>query len=120
MTTGTEIFLLGALGTAAPEIVRHVSIARNGDEFTWSWYLLIASLVYALLGGVLAYILPSANALAALYNGASTDVLINRAIAKAGGSDKRRAKRTAIRKAVGAEHASAPRLSVLDSFIAAL
>lgn len=115
MDMPTKTFLVGMLGALAPEIVRHFRLARDGKKFTWSWYLLVASAIYAGLGGFVAMILPSENLLAALYSGISTDVLVSKATERAAGTRDR----------VAAAHKSAAtgasaRLSPLDSFLDAL
>jgi hypothetical protein len=82
-------FLLGAAGGLAPEIVRLYSIATSGNSFTWSWFYIIVSVIFACLAGLVAVILPSENARAALYAGVSTPVIINTVVKKGRGSNRR-------------------------------
>jgi hypothetical protein len=118
MPTWELNFLLGAVGGLAPEVVRHVNLARRGQEFTWSWYLLIASVLYAGLAGLIAAILPSANLYAAFYSGLTTDVFISKATRAAAGTEKRK---KAAKANKSNEPVAAPRrLSPLDSFLDAL
>ena len=109
-------FLLGALGALAPEVVRQVNVLRDGGTYTWSPSLIVFSLLYAGIAGVVAMILPSANLYSAFYNGISTDVLIGKAHAAVAGTKKKKTSQT---KAAGAEAAPA-RLSPLHSFLDAL
>jgi hypothetical protein len=118
MTTWELNFLLGAVGGLAPEIVRQLNIARRGREFTWSWYLLIASAVYAMLAGLISAILPSANLYAAFYSGLTTDVFISKASRAAAGTEKR--KKAATANKLNGPAAPPRRLSPLDSFLDAL
>ncbi len=93
MDTTTKLFLLGALGAVAPEIVRLYSIATGrGQGFTWSWSYIGISFAFACLGGVVAVLLPSENVRAAFYAGISTPVIINTAAKKVRGRAKRKKK----------------------------
>ncbi|AWM01344.1 hypothetical protein [Bradyrhizobium amphicarpaeae] len=116
MADWQPLFLLGALGAIAPEVVRQVNVLRNGGTYTWSPSLIFFSLVYAAIAGVVAAILPSANLYSAFYNGISTDVLIGKAHAAAAGNRRRKTSQT---KEAGAEAAPA-RLSPYHSFLDAL
>lgn len=89
MDATLQIFLIGTVGAIAPEILRLLTIARNGQTFTWSWFYVGVSIVFACLGGLIALILPSENVRAAFYAGLSTPVLINTALKKAGGARRR-------------------------------
>jgi hypothetical protein len=117
MSSWQQNFALGAIGALAPEVIRQLNIARQGQTFTWSWFLLVASLTYAAIAGVVAAILPSANLYAAFYSGISTDVLISRASRAAARTEQR--KRNVVHKAL-TEPRSQSRLSALDSFLDAL
>ena len=79
------IFLLGAAGALAPEIIRLWTIAKAGKRMTWSWSYIVVSILFAGLGGLVAFILPAENMNAAFYSGVATPVLANTAIKKAGG-----------------------------------
>ena len=76
------IFLVGSIGALAPEIVRLYSIRHAPEKFFWSWFYLCASTVFALLGGLVALVLPATTYWGALYVGISTPVLINTALKK--------------------------------------
>jgi hypothetical protein len=105
-------FLLGAIGGLAPEAVRLYSIARNRETFTWSWFYIIVSIVFACLAGLVAVILPAGNARAAFYAGISTPVLINAAVKKTAGGTKR----NSVKKAIEERR----KLSRFDSFVEGL
>ena len=83
------IFLLGAAGALAPEVIRLWTIARAGDRMTWSWSYIVVSILFAGLGGLVAFILPAENMNAAFYAGVATPVLVNTAIKKAEGEERR-------------------------------
>ena len=104
------IFLWGAAGALAPEVIRLYTIARNGQRFTWSWFYIIASFFFAALGGAVALLLPAENMRSAFYTGVSTPVLITTAAKKV--SSAVRKKR--VKKKVEAVPA---RLSRFDSFL---
>ena len=107
-----EIFLVGTVGAAAPEILRLWTIARNRQTFTWSWFYLVISIIFACLGGFIALILPSDNVRAAFYAGLSTPVIINTALKKVGGEQNRKN----VTKAIAEERA----LSRYDFFVEGL
>ena len=116
-----QLFLLGALGAVAPEVVRQINVLRDGGTYTWSPALIFFSALYAVIAGVVALILPSANLYSAFYNGISTDVLIGKAHAAAAGA--KRKKTAHIQTKAEAEAGSRPpppRLSPLYSFLDAL
>src|SRR5688572_9924307 len=76
------IFLLGAAGALAPEIIRLYNLRREGAGGFSLFYLAI-SLAFAGLGGLVAVILPSTTLLAAFYAGISTPVLISSGLRQA-------------------------------------
>lgn len=76
------VFALGCIGSLAPEIVRLYSIRENPERFKWSWYYLVISAIFALLGGLVAVVLPATTYWGALYVGISTPILINTTIKK--------------------------------------
>jgi hypothetical protein len=117
MTDWQLHFLLGAIGALAPEVVRLRTVFINGGEYTWSRSLVIFSILYAAIAGLVAAILPSANPYAAFYSGISTDVLIGKAHAAAAGTRKRK---KASQKKAADDTSPPPRLSPLDSFLDAL
>lgn len=71
-----DIFLIGGVGALAPEIVRLYSI-RTNPQFNWSWFYLIMSILFLMLGGLVACILPATTYYGAFYAGVSTPVLVN-------------------------------------------
>lgn len=71
------VFALGCLGALAPEVLRLYKLRNRPPKFS-AWYWCI-SVVYALLGGVVAVLLPAVNLWAALYAGITTPTLISTA-----------------------------------------
>jgi hypothetical protein len=69
-------FGFGALGAIAPEVARLYKLATDKEQFTWSWFYVIISLIFAAIGGVIAVILPAMNFLSAIYAGAAWPALI--------------------------------------------
>ena len=70
------IFLLGCVGAIAPEVVRLYNL-RTRPEFTWSWYYLVVSALFALLGGVVAWIMPATTYYGAFYAGVATPLVVS-------------------------------------------
>ena len=70
------IFIFGCVGAVAPEIVRLYRI-RNDPAFNWSWFYLIISLLFAGLGGLVAWILPATTYWGAFYAGAAMPVIVS-------------------------------------------
>ena len=69
-------FLLGALGALAPEILRLYGLRGQGMEMkSWVFYL-IASALFAGLGGTIALILPATTPWGAFYVGISTPLIV--------------------------------------------
>ncbi|HEX3761175.1 MAG TPA: hypothetical protein VHW23_20915 [Kofleriaceae bacterium] len=75
-----EVLLLGMVGALAPEIVRLYAIRSHPEQFVWSALYLVASALFACLGGVVAYALPATIAWGALYAGISTPTLVTAAL----------------------------------------
>jgi hypothetical protein len=73
------VFFTGVVGAIAPEILRLYN-ARNTLQLSWSPAFLIASSIFALLGGFLAYIMPATTLWGAFYIGVSTPVVVNTAL----------------------------------------
>ncbi len=73
-------FGLGMIGACAPEILRLYNIRHHPEQFSWSKFYLIASFAFALLGGIVALILPATTPWAAFYAGVSAPVLITKGI----------------------------------------
>jgi len=72
---GILVFLLGSFGALAPEIVRLYRLRWKSFQFSY-WYFGI-SLMFAILGGVVALILPATTYQAAFYAGVSAPVMIS-------------------------------------------
>ena len=79
------VFLLGAAGTAAPEILRLYELRTKPEEFKWSWSYLVFTLLFLVLGGLVAVILPATTVWGAFYSGLSLPVVITAAAKKAPG-----------------------------------
>lgn len=71
------VFVFGAVGALAPEIVRLYELRTNPSRFRWSWFYVTVSLLFAALGGVLAVGLPATTVWGAIYVGVSTPTLVN-------------------------------------------
>jgi len=72
-----QIFIIGCFGALAPEIVRLYNLRTKPKfKFTWSNFYILISLLFALLGGVVAVILPSTTYHGAFYAGIATPTLI--------------------------------------------
>lgn len=83
MSWDWSVFGLGVLGAAAPEIIRLYTLRTDRRRFRWSWYYVLLSVPYFLLGGVVAVVLPATTPWGALYAGITMPVLINAAVKKA-------------------------------------
>jgi ABC-type transport system involved in cytochrome c biogenesis permease subunit len=110
MAWNSGMFLLGAVGALAPEIVRVYEIRNDPHRFTWSWFYLIVSLLFVALGGFVAMILPAENPQGAFYAGISTPVLVNTVLKKGSGGGRK----------LKSIPAPVPALSPFRSFISAL
>lgn len=77
------IFGLGAVGGAAPEIIRLYALKNTPNQFTWSTFYLIVSLLFVGLAGLVAVILPTVTLWGAFYAGVAMPVIVS-AIAKKG------------------------------------
>jgi len=75
----SEIFVLGALGAFAPEVLRLWTLRDSVQRIAWSNRYVIASVFMCALGGVVALCLEPNTAWKALYGGLSTPVLITAA-----------------------------------------
>lgn len=104
------VFIFGCLGALAPEIVRLYALRDDPGRFTWSWFYIIVSILFAGLGGLVALGLPATNWYGAFYAGISTPVIITTAAKKI---------RNAPRSKKGVQLAG-QRMSRLDSFLNAL
>jgi hypothetical protein len=71
-------FLLGCVGALAPEIVRLYDLRRKPPKEVFLWWYYIASVPYALLGGVVSLVLPATTTWAAFYAGVTTPMLVSR------------------------------------------
>lgn len=75
-------FLLGAVGAAAPEILRLYELRTNPQQFNWTWAYLLLTGPFLLLGGLVAVILPATTVWGAFYTGLSLPVIISAAAKK--------------------------------------
>ena len=107
--TAATVFGLGVAGALAPEIVRLYSIRTNPSKFSWSYFYIAVSVLFASLGGIIAIALPATTSWGALYAGISTPAVINVAAKRAVSAGKKR-------QLKGPEN----RLSHFRSFIEAL
>lgn len=87
-----QIFSLGAIGALAPEIARLYSIKHRPEEFNWSSFYIVISLLFAALGGVVALVLPATTYWGALYAGVSTPTLLNVAAKRVSAPQKQKKK----------------------------
>ncbi len=106
-------FMLGTVGAIAPEVVRLYQIRTKPSQFRWSRYYIIISVIFALLGGVCALVLPATTLWGAFYAGISTPLVINTGL-----KTPARLKRPPARLK-GSDHAESPH-SYARSFIEAL
>ena len=108
-----KIFLIGTGSALAPEVVRLYTIAQSGKPFTWTWFYVIVSIVFACMGGlIVAFVLPPLSTQGAFYAGVATPTFINTALKKAGGNNRR----NKVNKDIAAERP----LSRFDSFVEGL
>jgi hypothetical protein len=75
----TLVFALGCIGALAPEIVRLYKLRKNPPKEVFSWWYYVTSILLALLGGVVALILPAITTWAAFYAGITTPTMISTA-----------------------------------------
>ncbi len=73
------VFTLGCCGALAPEVVRLYRLRSHPPKGGFSPFYYLISVVYALLGGVVALVLPAVTLHAALYAGITTSVVISAA-----------------------------------------
>ena len=71
------IFVFGCLGAAAPEILRAYRTSSSGRKITWRTCLV--SILFFLLGGVVAIALQSTTSYAAFYSGVAAPIIISQA-----------------------------------------
>ncbi|QKK30512.1 hypothetical protein FE844_013420 [Rhizobium indicum] len=81
--TSTQVVILGFVGALAPEIVRLYSIRAAPSKFRWSNFYVAVSVLFASLGGLIAWTLPATTPWAALYAGISTPAIVTLAAKKA-------------------------------------
>lgn len=86
------IFILGLIGALAPEAVRLYSIRNEPEKFKWSGFYVVVSMLFAILGGIIAVVLPATTYWGALYVGISSPVLINTVVKKGGEMNKQELK----------------------------
>lgn len=71
-----RIFSFGCIGAVAPEIVRWYQLLQKGEEIKIPSRFFIVSVVFAILGGVIAIALEAKTLYAAFYNGVSLPSII--------------------------------------------
>ncbi len=71
------VFLVGAIGSVAPEIVRLYGKRQRLRRRNFPTSYFLVSIAYMVLGGVTAVILPAVNYYAALYAGITMPVTIS-------------------------------------------
>ena len=74
------VLLLGVLGALAPEIYRLYRLRGRLHRMKFSRSYFVISFLYALMGGLVAWILPSVTMWAAFYAGITWPVLISAAL----------------------------------------
>ncbi len=72
-------FLLGALGAAAPEILRLYELRTKPDQFKWTWSYLGMTIPFLILGGLIAIVLPTTTFWGAFYAGLTMPVTLTAA-----------------------------------------
>lgn len=70
------IFISGCIGALAPEIIRLYK-ARSNPKLKFSLNYLVISLLFLLLGGFVAWILPTSTLWGAFYAGVSLPIIIS-------------------------------------------
>ncbi len=71
------VFILGCVGAIAPEIIRLYKLRRKAPKELFTFWVYVASLLYAGFGGLVAITLPAVNVGAAFYAGITTPTLIS-------------------------------------------
>jgi hypothetical protein len=71
-----QVFLIGCLGALAPEIIRLYNLRTKSSGLKWSNFYVFISVLFSLLGGVVALILPSTSYHGAFYAGIAAPTLI--------------------------------------------
>lgn len=69
------IFIFGCIGALAPEVVRLYNL-RTKSKFGWSGFYVLISVLFALLGGAIACILPTTTYYGAFYAGVAAPVTV--------------------------------------------
>jgi hypothetical protein len=77
---GVVVFLLGVLGALAPEIYRLYRLRGRLHRMTFSGSFFVISILYALMGGVIALILPAVTYYGAFYAGITWPVAVSAAL----------------------------------------
>lgn len=106
------VFGVGIVGALAPEIVRLYSL-RSQSGHSFSGFYFIISIIFAALGGFVAFILPATTLWGAFYTGISTPIVVTTALKRGmnkGGTDVRGPGEKGLRGAPG-EPLTRPSLS---------
>lgn len=79
LTWNTNIFILGAIGAFAPEVVRLWTLRLDALPFAWSTRYMAASILMCILGGIVALTLAPDMPWKSLHAGITTPILISAA-----------------------------------------
>lgn len=74
-----SVFLLGAVGAFAPEIVRLWELRSAPQKFQWSSLYVVASLLMCILGGIVAVLMAPDSAWKVFYAGLTAPVVVSAA-----------------------------------------
>ena len=77
--TPVLVFALGCIGALAEELVKLYGLRRTPPKGVFSLWYCFASIPYAVLGGIVALILPATTAWGAFYAGITMPMLISTA-----------------------------------------
>ena len=77
--TPVLVFALGCIGALAEELVKLYGLRMNPPKGVFSLWYCLASIPYAVLGGIVALILPATTAWGAFYAGITMPMLISTA-----------------------------------------
>ena len=79
------IFGFGCVGALSPELIRLYKLRTDPPGHGWSWQYFVLAILFGLLGGVMAWILPATTYYGAFYAGATAPITVSSIV-------KRRAK----------------------------
>ena len=79
-TFDVVVFLIGVLGALAPELYRLYRLRGRLHRMKFSISFFVISVLYALMGGLVAWILPAVTLWAAFYAGITWPILVSTAL----------------------------------------